>query len=183
MRTAEITGWGKCMPPNVLSNHDLEQLVDTSDEWITTGPGSRSVASATSKPPTGRGGMHAGAGRGRQDARGRRPPPGRHLPPDSIIPSTASIVQKRLGAWNCGGHGPQRGLLGFRLRHGGGHQHDPGRHQPTVLLVGTRKLHHLMDFTDRTTCVLFGDGAGAVVLEPTDGPAGVLPPTSGWTDR
>jgi 3-oxoacyl-[acyl-carrier-protein] synthase-3 len=44
MRNAEITGWGMCMPPNVLSNHDLEQLVDTSDEWITTGQGSRSDA-------------------------------------------------------------------------------------------------------------------------------------------
>ena len=93
---------------------------------------------------------------------------------DSIIPSTASVVQKRLEAWNAAAMDLNAACSGFvyglvvgtNMIRGGTHQ--------TVLLVGTEKLHHLMDFTDRNTCVLFGDGAGAVVLEPSEGDAGLL---------
>jgi 3-oxoacyl-[acyl-carrier-protein] synthase-3 len=93
---------------------------------------------------------------------------------DSIIPSTASVVQKRMEAWNAAAidlnaacSGFVYGLvIGANMIRGGTHQ--------TVLLIGTEKLHHLLDFTDRSTCILFGDGAGAVVLEGSDGAVGVL---------
>jgi 3-oxoacyl-[acyl-carrier-protein] synthase III len=175
MRTAEITGWGKCMPPNVLSNHDLEQIVDTSDEWITTRTGikERRISHVEASELAAVACMRALA------AAGKTPEEVDLLlvatcSGDSIIPSTASIVQKRLEAWNAAAMDINAACSGFvygidvgtNMIRGGGYR--------TVLLVGTEKLHHLMDFTDRTTCVLFGDGAGAVVLEATDGPAGVL---------
>lgn len=175
MRSAEITGWGKCMPPNVLSNHDLEQLVDTSDEWITsrTGIKERRISHVEASELAAVAGLRALA------AAGKTPEDVDLLlvatcSGDSIIPSTASVVQKRIEAWNSAAMDLNAACSGFvyglvvgtNMIRGGTHQ--------TVLLVGTEKLHHLMDFTDRNTCVLFGDGAGAVVLEPTDEDVGVL---------
>lgn len=175
MRTAEITGWGRCMPPNVLSNHDLEQIVDTSDEWITTRTGikERRISHVEASELAAVACLRALA------AAGKKPEDVDLLlvstcSGDSIIPSTASVVQKRLEAWNAAAMDINAACSGFvygidvatNMIRGGGYR--------TVLLVGTEKLHHLMDFTDRTTCVLFGDGAGAVVLEPSDGETGVL---------
>ena len=175
MPNAEITGWGKCMPPNVLSNHDLEQLVDTSDEWITsrTGIKERRISHVEASELAAVAGLHAlaAAGKTAEDVdlllvatcTG-----------DSIIPSTASVVQKRMETWNAAAMDVNAACSGFvyglvtatNMIRGGAYK--------TVLLVGTEKLHHLMDFTDRNTCVLFGDGAGAVVLEPTEEPIGLL---------
>lgn len=175
MRNAEITGWGKCMPPNVLSNHDLEQLVDTSDEWITsrTGIKERRISHVEASELGAVAGLRALAAAGKSVAdvdlilvatcSG-----------DSIIPSTASVVQKRMEAWNAAAMDINAACSGFiyglvtgtNMIRGGGYD--------TVLLIGTEKLHYIMDFTDRNTCVLFGDGAGAVVLEATDQPIGLM---------
>lgn len=175
MRTAEITGWGKCMPPNVLSNHDLEQLVDTSDEWITTRTGikERRISHVEASELAAVAGLRAlaAAGKGPEDVdlllvatcSG-----------DSIIPSTASVVQKLMGAWNAAAMDLNAACSGFVYGLVVGTNMIRGGTYRTVLLVGTEKLHHLMDFTDRNTCVLFGDGAGAVVLEPAEGDAGLL---------
>jgi 3-oxoacyl-[acyl-carrier-protein] synthase III len=175
MLTAEITGWGKCMPPNVLSNHDLEQLVDTSDEWITTRTGIKerriSHVEASELAAVACLRALAAAGKGPEDVdlllvatcSG-----------DSIIPSTASVVQKLVGAWNAAAMDINAACSGFVYGMVVGTNMIRGGTNRTVLLVGTEKLHHVMDFTDRTTCVLFGDGAGAVVLEPSEGPGGLL---------
>lgn len=175
MRNAEITGWGKCMPPNVLSNHDLEQLVDTSDEWITTRTGikERRIAHVEASD------LAAVAGQRALAAAGKTVEDVDLLlvatcSGDSIIPSTASVVQKKMEAWNAAAMDLNAACSGFvyglvvgtNMIRGGSHR--------TVLLVGTEKLHYLMDFTDRTTCVLFGDGAGAVVLEPSEESTGLL---------
>jgi 3-oxoacyl-[acyl-carrier-protein] synthase-3 len=175
MPNAEITGWGKCMPPNVLTNHDLEQLVDTSDEWITTRTGikERRISHVEASELAAVAGLRAVA------AAGKTPEDVDLLlvatcSGDSIIPSTASVVQKHMEAWNAAAMDLNAACSGFvyglvvasNMIKGGTHR--------TVVVVGTEKLHHLMDFTDRTTCVLFGDGAGAVVLEPTDQPVGLL---------
>ena len=175
MLTAEITGWGKCMPPNVLSNHDLEQLVETSDEWITsrTGIKERRISHVEASE------LAAVACHRALAAAGRTVDEVDLLlvatcTGDSIIPSTASLVQKHLEAWNSAAMDLNAACSGFvyglevatNMIRGGGYR--------TVLLVGTEKLHHVTDFTDRTTCVLFGDGAGAVVLEASEGPAGLL---------
>jgi 3-oxoacyl-[acyl-carrier-protein] synthase-3 len=175
MRNAEITGWGKCMPPNVLSNHDLEQLVDTSDEWITsrTGIKERRISHVEASD-LGAVAAHralAAAGKTVEDVdlvlvatcSG-----------DSIIPSTASIVQAKLGAWNAAALDLNAACSGFLYGLVVGTNMIRGGTNNTVLLVGTEKLHFVTNYTDRSTCILFGDGAGAVVLEPTDEPIGLL---------
>ena len=175
MKTAEITGWGKCMPPNVLSNHDLEQLVDTSDEWITTRTGikERRISHVETSD------MAAVAGLRALAAAGKRPEDVDLLlvatcTPDSLIPSTASIVQNKIGAASCASMDVNAACSGFLycVVMGAG-MISTGAHK-TVLVIGAEKLHYVMDFTDRTTSVLFGDGAGAVVLEPTEGAHGLL---------
>jgi 3-oxoacyl-[acyl-carrier-protein] synthase III len=173
--TAEITGWGKCMPPNVLSNHDLEQLVETSDEWITTRTGikERRISHVEASE------LAAVACQRALAAAGRTPEDVDMIlvatcTGDSLIPSTASVVQKHLEAWNAAAMDLNAACSGFVYGMVVGTNMIKGGTNKVVLVVGTEKLHHIMDFTDRTTCVLFGDGAGAVVLEPSEGPAGVL---------
>jgi 3-oxoacyl-[acyl-carrier-protein] synthase III len=175
MSTSEITGWGKCMPPNVLSNHDLEQLVDTSDEWITTRTGikERRISHVETSDMAAIAGLRALA------AAGKKPEDVDLLlvatcTPDSLIPSTASLVQKKIGAFNCAAMDLNAACSGFVYGLVVGSNMIRAGTNQTVLLIGAEKLHYVTDFTDRTTCVLFGDGAGAVVLEPTDGPHGLL---------
>jgi 3-oxoacyl-[acyl-carrier-protein] synthase-3 len=175
MRNAEITGWGKCMPPNVLTNHDLEQLVDTSDEWITTRTGikERRISHVEASELAAVAGLRALAAAGKTvndvDLLLIATCSG-----DSIIPSTASVVQNRLGAWNAAALDLNAACSGFVYGLVVGTNMIRGGTNNTVLLVGTEKLHFVTDYTDRATCVLFGDGAGAVVLEPTDEPVGLL---------
>ncbi len=175
MRNAEITGWGKCMPPNVLTNHDLEQLVDTSDEWITTRTGikERRISHVEASELAAVAGHRALAAAGKTvddvdlilvaTCSG-----------DSIIPSTASVVQRHMEAWNAAAMDLNAACSGFVYGLVVGTNMIRGGTNSTVLVIGTEKLHHVTDFTDRTTCVLFGDGAGAVVLEATDEPVGLL---------
>ncbi len=175
MRNAEITGWGKCMPPNVLSNHDLEQLVDTSDEWITTRTGikERRISHVEASELGAVAGLRALAAAGKTvedvdlilvaTCTG-----------DSIIPSTASVVQKHMEAWNAAALDINAACSGFVYGLVVGTNMIRGGTNKNVLLIGTEKLHFLMNFRDRTTCVLFGDGAGAVLLEPTDEDVGLL---------
>jgi len=175
MTNSEITGWGKCMPPNVLSNHDLEQLVDTSDEWITsrTGIKERRISHVETSD------MAAVAGLQALAAAGKEPEDVDLLlvatcTPDSLIPSTASLVQKKIGAFNCAAMDLNAACSGFVYGLVVGSSMIGAGTYKTVLLIGAEKLHYVTDFTDRTTCVLFGDGAGAVVLEPTDESHGLL---------
>ena len=175
MTNAEITGWGKCMPPNVLSNHDLEQLVDTTDEWISsrTGIKERRISHVEASE------LASVAGQRALAAAGKTPEDVDLIlvatcTGDSIIPSTASVVQKQMGAWNAAAMDLNAACTGFLYGLVVGTNMIRGGSNETVLVIGTEKLHHLMDFTDRNTCVLFGDGAGAVVLEPSSNDAGML---------
>jgi 3-oxoacyl-[acyl-carrier-protein] synthase-3 len=175
MTNVEITGWGKCMPPNVLSNHDLEQLVDTSDEWITTRTGikERRISHVETSDMAAVAGLHALA------AAGKTPEDVDLVlvatcTPDSLIPSTAAIVQQKVGAIDSAAMDLNAACSGFVYGLVVGANMIRGGSARTVLLIGAEKLHYVMDFTDRTTCVLFGDGAGAVVLEPTEEPHGLL---------
>lgn len=173
--TSQITGWGKCMPPNVLSNHDLEQVMDTSDEWISsrTGIKERRISHVEVSDMAAVAGMRALA------AAGKTPEDVDLLlvatcTPDSLIPSTASVVQKKIGALNCAAMDLNAACSGFLYGLVVGTNMIRAGTNQTVLLIGAEKLHYILDFTDRTTSVLFGDGAGAVVLEPADGETGVL---------
>jgi 3-oxoacyl-[acyl-carrier-protein] synthase-3 len=175
MKTAQITGWGKCMPPNVLSNHDLEQIIDTSDEWISTRTGIKERRISHVEVSD----MAAVAGLRALAAAGKTPQDVDLLlvatcTPDSLIPSSASIVQKKIGALECAAMDLNAACSGFVYGLVVGTNMIRGGTNKTVLLIGAEKLHYVMDFTDRTTCVLFGDGAGAVVLEPSDGDIGLL---------
>lgn len=175
MRSAEITGWGKCMPPNVLTNHDLEQLVDTSDDWITTRTGikERRISHVEVSDMAAVAGLHALAAAGKTvddvDLLLLATCSG-----DSIIPSTASVVQKKMEAWNAAAMDINAACSGFVYGLQVGTNMIRGGTHRTVLLIGAEKLHYLTDFTDRATCILFGDGAGAVVLEGTDEDIGIL---------
>jgi len=172
---AEITGWGKCLPPAVLSNHDLEKLTDTSDEWITTRTGIKERRISHVEVSD----MAEVASRRALAAAGKEPSDVDLIvlatcTGDSIIPSTAAILQDKLGAYNAAAFDLNAACSGFiyalvvasNMIRAGTHR--------TVLVVGSEKLHYHLDFTDRSTAVLFGDAAGAVVLEATEEPVGLL---------
>ncbi|MGA7270765.1 MAG: beta-ketoacyl-ACP synthase III [Acidimicrobiia bacterium] len=175
MPNAEITGWGKCLPPNVLSNHDLERLTDTSDEWITTRTGIKERRISHVEVSD----MAEVACRRALAAAGREPEDVDLIvfgtcTADSLIPSAASILQNKLGAYKSAAFDLNAACSGFlyslvvatnMIRSGGFR---------TALVIGAEKLHRLLDFTDRSTAVLFGDAAGAVVLEATEEPVGLL---------
>ena len=175
MTRAMITGWGKCLPPAVLSNHDLESLVDTSDDWITTRTGikERRISHVEVSDMAAVAAAHALAAAGKTPAEcdlivlatctG-----------DSSIPATAAHVQAKLGAWNAAAFDLNAACSGFVYALvTGANMITAGTHK-TVVVVGAEKLHYHLDFTNRATAVLFGDGAGAVVLEASDAGVGVL---------
>lgn len=175
MPNAQITGWGKCLPPAVLSNHDLEKLADTSDEWVTTRTGIKERRISHVEVSD----MATVAAHRALAAAGKRPGDLDLVvlgtcSGDSLIPATAAILQDKLGARNAAAFDLNAACAGFvyslvvaaNMIRAGTHR--------TVLVAGAEKLHRHLDFTDRTTAVLFGDGAGAVVLEATDEPVGLL---------
>ena len=175
MPNAEITGWGKCMPPAVLSNHDLEKLTDTSDEWISTRTGikERRISHVDLSD------MAAVAGRRALAAAGKQPDDLDLIifgtcTADSLIPSSSSILQEKLGATRAAAFDLNAACSGFLYALVVGSNMIRAGTNRTVLVLGGEKLSRHLDFTDRSTAVLFGDGAGAVVLEATAEPVGLL---------
>jgi 3-oxoacyl-[acyl-carrier-protein] synthase-3 len=175
MTNATITGWGKALPPSVLSNEDLESFIDTSDEWITsrTGIKERRISHVETSD------MATIAAHRALAAAGLEPDDVDLIivatcSPDTLIPSAAAYVQAKLGAKNAGAVDLNAACSGFIYSLVFGANMIRGGTHKRVLVIGAEKLHYYMDFTDRTTSVLFGDGAGAVVLEPTDGDEGLL---------
>jgi 3-oxoacyl-[acyl-carrier-protein] synthase-3 len=172
---AVITGWGKCLPPTVLSNHDLEQIIDTSDDWITTRTGikERRIAHVEVSDMAEVASRHALAAAGRVPADLDLIVLGT-CTADSLIPASAALLQARLEAWNAAAFDLNAACSGFVYSLVvGANMIRAGTHR-TVLVLGAEKLHYHLDFTDRSTCVLFGDAAGAVILEATEEPVGLL---------
>lgn len=175
MPNAAITGWGKCLPPAVLSNHDLEQIADTSDGWISTRTGikERRISHVELSD------LAAVAARRALAAAGREPDDVDLIvlatcTADSLIPSSAALLQHKLGATRAGAFDLNAACSGFVYALVvASNMIAAGTHR-TVVVVGADQLHALLDFTDRSTAVLFGDAAGAVVLEATDEPLGLL---------
>ncbi len=174
MRNATITGWGKALPPLVLTNTDLEKIVDTSDEWITTRTGikERRISHVEATDLATVAGRHALAAAGLE-------PDALDLvvnatcTPESLIPASASYVQAKLGATNAGAMDLNANCSGFIYALVTASAMVSAGVVDRVLIIGVEKLSYVMDLTDRSTCVLFGDGAGAVVVEPTDEPVGL----------
>ncbi|MCL4554111.1 MAG: ketoacyl-ACP synthase III [Actinobacteria bacterium] len=174
-RFASITGTGSYLPERILTNCELEAMVDTSDEWILsrTGIAERRIVA----PDEATSDLAAEAGR-KALADARIAPADLDLiivgtsSPDLIFPSTACITQRLLGA-ECPAYDVMAACTGFVFALQAGTAAIESGRADTVLVIGADALTRHVDFTDRTTCVLFGDGAGAVVLQTTEEP-GVL---------
>ncbi|MEP0763584.1 MAG: ketoacyl-ACP synthase III [Chloroflexota bacterium] len=175
-RYARITGWGKYVPARVLTNHDLAQMVDTSDEWITTRTGIKERRIRTENDTTSS--MAVAAAREALKVAGLSP---KDLDliivatssPDYLLPSVASQVQDMLGA-ECGAFTLVAGCSGWVYALTSASQFITAGAYSRVLVVGVEIISFAMDFTDRTTCVLFGDAAAATVVEASDEPGGLL---------
>ena len=174
---AQIIGWGYQVPDRVVTNHDLEQVVDTQDEWIRTRTGiqERRVVAASQETT---------ASLGTQAARKALEVADLHpakvdliicatSSPEHLFPATASIIQDNLGLVNAGAFDLSAACSGFVYALSVARGQILAGDAEYVLVVGAETLSRWVDWTDRTTCVLFGDGAGAVLLAASDVPGGV----------
>jgi 3-oxoacyl-[acyl-carrier-protein] synthase-3 len=174
---AAITGWGMYVPERVLSNTDLEHIVDTSDEWIVTRTGIRERRIAASDETSSS--MGVIAAQQALERAGIEPLDVDLLvvatsTPDQLMPASACLVQTALGALRAGPMDINAACSGFMYALTVGEQFIRAGTSKTVLVVGTDMLSRFLNFQDRNTCILFGDGAGAVVLQARPGPVGVL---------
>ncbi len=177
MSTAKITAIGCFVPPRILTNHDLSQMVETSDAWITerTGIRERHIAD----PEIATSDMAVAAAREALSERGIEA--GEldaiiicTVTPDMLFPSTACLVQDRLGATGAWGFDLVAACSGFIYGlTTAAHLVSAGRHRK-ILVIGSDTMSRILDYTDRGTCILFGDGAGAFLIEPTDGSEGLI---------
>lgn len=175
MRYAKITGWGKCLPPAVLSNDDLSTFLDTSDDWVysRTGIKSRRISHVNTSVLASVAAQHALAAAGLEAGQ---------LDcvilatasPDTLVPSAASAVQQQLGAHRAAVFDINAACTGFIYGLSVGSALIKAGSMQKVLVIGAERLTHYLDWTLRDTAVLFGDGAGAVVLEASDARVGLL---------
>ena len=176
MTYSRIKGTGGYLPEKILSNHDLEKMVDTSDQWITerTGIKKRHIAAENETTCD----LAEKAARDAIDAAGIN---FKEIDliivatttPDRIFPSTACLLQQRLDIHGCAAFDIQAVCTGFVYALGVADKFIRSGSHKCALVVGAETLSRIVDWTDRTTCVLFGDGAGAVVLTASDEP-GIL---------
>jgi len=176
-RYARIAGWGKYLPEKVLTNHDLEQMVETSDEWIRTRTGIRERRIAEEGETTCT--MSLAASREALDVAGIEADDVDMIivatsSPDYNLPAAANMVQDQLGARHAAAFDLRAGCTGFVYALAVGAQFIAGGVYENVLVIGSEVLSRFVDWEDRNTCVLFGDGAGAVVLQASDVATGVL---------
>jgi 3-oxoacyl-[acyl-carrier-protein] synthase III len=175
--TAAITAVGGYVPKDVLTNKDLEQLVDTNDEWIRTRTGveERRILKGVGK---GVSEMAIEAVREAIHKVNLKPEDVDCLivgtvTPDHVFPSTANIVCSKLGMVNAWGFDLSAACSGFLYSlTTGASLIESGRYK-NVVIVGADKMSAIVDYTDRNTCIIFGDGAGAVVLQPNTAGYGV----------
>lgn len=169
---AKITALGTYVPPRLLTNTDLERMVDTSNEWILerTGIRQRHIVDkgvATSDLAT-------QAARAALEQRGIEPSEIELIivatvTPDMFFPSTACLVQNKLGCPGAWGFDVSAACSAFVFALQCGNQYVASGAHKKVLVIGSDVMSSIIDYSDRATCVIFGDGAGAVLLEPGDG--------------
>lgn len=172
---ATITGWGKCRPPVSLSNHDLEQLVDTDHHWIVerTGIRSRGINHAQVTDMAEVAAQHALAAAGLV-ATDIDLLVMATVTPEITCPSNACHLQERMGAVNAAAFDLNAACSGFVYAAVSAASLIAAGVKRKALVIGADQLHWVMDYHDRNTCVLFGDGAGAAVLEATSAGDGLL---------
>ena len=169
-RTAAITAVGAYVPDEVLSNADLEQMVDTSEDWISTRTGISERRMLKDKPTS----FMAIQAAKNLIERSSIDPKTIDLvlvstaTPDMLIAATAAHVATEIGANNAFGYDLQAACSGFLYGMSTAAAYvSSGRYQ-RVLLIGADKMSSIIDYSDRTTCIIFGDGAGAVLFEPNE---------------
>jgi 3-oxoacyl-[acyl-carrier-protein] synthase-3 len=173
---SRITGTGSYLPEKVLTNHDLEKMVDTSDEWITDRTGIKKRHIVNDNETTCDLAEKA-ANAAMQAANVTKDDIDLIVvattTPDRIFPSTACLLQDRLDVHGCAAFDIQAVCTGFVYALGVADKFIKTGSAKCALVVGAETLSRVLDWTDRSTCVLFGDGAGAVVLQASDEP-GIL---------
>ncbi|HEY7735250.1 MAG TPA: beta-ketoacyl-ACP synthase III [Candidatus Limnocylindrales bacterium] len=177
VRTAHVTGWGRYAPRSVLTNEDLERMVDTSDEWIRTRTGIRERHVAAAHETT----ASMGAVAGLRAIRTAGLDPDdidlillATLTPDYWMPSTAALVKEAIGNTRAPAMDVAAACSGFVYAYATAHAYVTSGLARHVLVIGAELLTRFLDYTDRSTCILFGDGAGAVVVSASDAPGGGL---------
>jgi 3-oxoacyl-[acyl-carrier-protein] synthase-3 len=178
LRPVRIAGLSTYVPPRVLSNFDLERMVETSNEWILqrTGISERHIVD----PGVGTSDLAKPAALKAIEQAGITPADIGFIvvgttTPDMMFPSTACLVQHKIGATGAWGFDLGAGCSGFTYSLTTGAQMVASGAHDHVLVVGADVMSSIIDYSDRATCVLFGDGAGAVVLSPADdGAHGIL---------
>src|SRR5438445_7966162 len=178
-QNAAITGWGSYVPAKVMTNSDVARMVDTSDEWIRsrTGISERRVA-GPGETTVSMGTLAA------QRALERAAIAARDIDlvicasttPDYLLPSSASLVQQQLGANRAGAFDLNTACTGFVYALVAGSQFIQAGTYHRVLVVTGETLSRFLDWQDRNTCILFGDGASAVVLEDPEQNAALFGP-------
>ncbi|MCB9721427.1 MAG: ketoacyl-ACP synthase III [Candidatus Omnitrophica bacterium] len=177
MKSIGILGLGHCLPERVLSNHDLEKMVDTSDEWITTRTGIKERRIAEKDQPNSS--LATGAaieaiansGIAAEDIELIIVAT---ISPDSNFPSVACLVQKAVGARKAAAFDVSAACSGFLYALTTAKQFLAGGMFKNALVIASEKITDLIDWNDRGTCVLFGDGAGACVLGAVDDGHGII---------
>jgi 3-oxoacyl-[acyl-carrier-protein] synthase-3 len=174
MQNVTITGWGSCLPPSVLTNDDIATVVDTSDEWIRSRSGieERRISHVNNSD------MATLAGKRALAAAGVSPEDIDYVivatcTPDRQIPSAACFVQAKIGATNAAASDINAGCTGFIYGLSMAHGLIATGTASKVLLIGSERISAYLDLEERSTAVLFGDGAGAVVVEASDSDTGI----------
>lgn len=177
-RRARITSVGGYVPEKVLDNHDLEQMVETDDEWIRTRTGivERRILDKEDKATA------YMASRAAEDALQRAEMDADQLDliivatvtPDYMFPATACLVQKEINASNAYGFDLSAACSGFLYALSTGANMVSSGNADRVMVVGADTMSSIVDYTDRTTCILFGDAAASVILEPSEDGRGVV---------
>ncbi len=176
-RTCSITSVGSYVPQRILTNAELEKMVETSDDWITsrTGIKQRRIAAADEYTSD----MATKAALRAMERGGITPEQidlivVATITPDMPFPATACLVQQKIGASRAAAFDIEAACSGFIYALEIGQQFIMSRTYDTILVVGAEKLSSIVDWTDRNTCVLFGDGAGAAILQSRPNAHGLL---------
>ncbi|HTV60808.1 MAG TPA: beta-ketoacyl-ACP synthase III [Verrucomicrobiae bacterium] len=168
---AKITGVAGYLPPRVVTNFDLEKIVDTSDEWIRTRTGI--LQRHYADPGVASSDLGTEAAKKLLQAKGTNPDEiglivTATVTPDMLFPATACLIQNKLGAKHAWGFDLSAACSGFAYALTVGSQFVASGAHKKALVIGADVMTSILDFKDRATCVLFGDGAGAVLVEPAE---------------
>jgi 3-oxoacyl-[acyl-carrier-protein] synthase III len=174
---AKITGVAGYVPPKVMTNADLEKIVETNDEWIRTRTGIRErhvVEAGTASSHLATEAAKTLLAQTRTDPADIEMIVVASVTPDMFFPATACLVQDRIGAKKAWGFDLSAACSGFAYALTVGAQFVGAGTHKKVLVIGSDTMTSILDYRDRATCVLFGDGAGAVLIEPAGTNEGIL---------